>query len=63
MKRINHDEAYSLMGACTNQAESFFSRIRRGEMGHHHHISGPYLVRYALESAWRENNRRADNCE
>ncbi len=29
MKRINHEEAYSLNGACTNMAESFFSRIRR----------------------------------
>jgi ISXO2-like transposase domain len=23
-KRINHSEAYSMKGACTNQAESFF---------------------------------------
>jgi hypothetical protein len=26
MKRINHEEAYSLDGACTNWAEEFFSR-------------------------------------
>jgi transposase-like protein len=61
MKRINHQEAYSLDGACTNQAESYFSRLRRGEMGHFHHVSGPYLLRYAQESAWREDARRADN--
>ena len=61
MKRINHQEAYSLDGACTNQAESFFSRLRRGEMGHHHHIAGPYLIRYAQEAAWREDARRIDN--
>jgi transposase-like protein len=61
MKRINHQEAYSLDGACTNQAESYFSRLRRGEMGHHHHVSGPYLLRYAQESAWREDARRVDN--
>ena len=30
-KRINHSEAYSTADACTNQAESFFSRIRRAE--------------------------------
>src|SRR5882724_3680902 len=30
-KRINHSQAYSDAGACTNQAESFFSRIRRAE--------------------------------
>jgi hypothetical protein len=61
MKRIDHQVAYSLNGACTNQAESYFSRLRRGEMGHHHHISGPYLLRYAQESAWREDNRRVAN--
>jgi transposase-like protein len=63
MKRINHQEAYSLDGACTNQAESYFSRLRRGEMGHHHHISGPYLLRYAQEAGWREDNRRVANGE
>ncbi|MGH6872969.1 MAG: IS1595 family transposase [Rhizomicrobium sp.] len=61
MRRINHQEAYSLDGACTNQAESYFSRLRRAEMGHHHHVSGPYLLRYAQESAWREDARRVDN--
>jgi hypothetical protein len=61
MKRINHQEAYSQNGACTNQAESYFSRLRRGEMGHHHHIAGPYLLRFAQEAAWREDNRRMAN--
>jgi transposase-like protein len=41
VKRINHQEAYSLDGACTNQTELFFSRIRRGEVGHYHGIAGP----------------------
>ena len=63
MKRINHDLAYSKDGACTNAAESFFSRLRRGEMGHHHHIAGVYLLRYAQEAAWREDNRRTSNGE
>jgi len=63
MKRINHGEAYSLDGACTNWAEEYFSRLRRGEMGHHHHISGPYLLRYAQEAAWREDARRVANGE
>jgi hypothetical protein len=48
-------------GAYTNGAEEFFSRMRRAEIGHHHHIAGQYLVRYAQESAWREDHRRADN--
>jgi transposase-like protein len=60
-KRINHSEAYSLDGACTNQVESFFSRLRRAEIGTHHHIAGKYLAAYASEMAWREDNRRVSN--
>jgi transposase-like protein len=63
MKRINHSEAYSLDGACTNWAEEYFSRLRRAEAGHHHHISGPYLLRYAQEAAFREDSRRVANGE
>jgi transposase-like protein len=63
MKRINHEEAYSLDGACTNWAEEFFSRMRRAEIGHHHHIAGSYLLRYAQEASWREDNRRQANGE
>src|SRR6202040_3355242 len=61
MKRINHEEAYSLDGACTNWAEEFFSRMRRAEHGHHHHIAGPYLLRYAQEASWREDHRCISN--
>ena len=61
MKRINHEEAYSANGACTNMAEEFFSRMRRAEIGHHHHIAGTYLLRYAQEASWREDNRRVAN--
>jgi transposase-like protein len=61
MQRINHSVAYSLNGACTNQAESFFSRMRRAEIGQHHHISGKYLYAYAGEMAWKEDNRRTAN--
>lgn len=60
-RRINHAEAYSDGEACTNQAEAFFSRLRRMEVGTHHHISGAYLSAYAAEAEWRENHRRASN--
>ena len=63
VKRINHQEAYSADGACTNWAEEFFSRMRRAEIGHHHHIAGAYLLRYAQEASWREDNRREANGE
>jgi len=62
-KRINHSEAYSHAGACTNMAESFFSRLRRAEIGIHHQISGKYLSAYAAEMAWREDSRRNSNGE
>ncbi|WP_292533031.1 IS1595 family transposase [Methylocystis sp.] len=62
-KRINHQHAYSDGEACTNQAESFFSRIRRAEAGHFHHLSGPYLAAYSREMAWREDHRRVSNGE
>jgi transposase-like protein len=61
IKRINHKEAYSKDGACTNQAESFFSRLRRAEVGTHHHIAGRYLGAYAAEMAWREDVNRQAN--
>ncbi|MBB1090028.1 IS1595 family transposase [Rhodopseudomonas palustris] len=63
VKRIDHSQAYSYDGACTNQAEEYFSRLRRAEIGIHHHIAGDYLLRYAQESAWREDNRRQSNGE
>jgi len=63
MHRINHSVAYSLDGACTNQAESFFSRLRRSEIGIHHKVAGPYLSRYASEMSWREDRRRVSNGE
>ena len=61
MKRVNHSVAFMDDGACTNQAESFFSRMRRAEWGQHHHMSGKYLAAYAGEMAFREDNRREPN--
>ena len=59
--RINHSECYSDGQACTNQAESFFSRLRRAEIGTHHAVAGPYLNAYAGEMSWREDHRRVAN--
>jgi len=47
VKRINHQEAYSLDGACTNMAEGYFSRLRRAEIDIGRHIPGAYLLRHA----------------
>ena len=59
--RINHSVAFMDEDVCTNQAESYFSRLRRAELGQHHHISGAYLHAYAAEMAWREDHRRVPN--
>ncbi len=62
MLRVNHSREFkSEDGACTNEAESWFSRLRRSEMGIHHRISGQYLYQYANEMAWREDYRREPN--
>jgi transposase-like protein len=62
MLRVNHSREFkSDDGACTNEAESWFSRLRRSEMGIHHRISGQYLYQYANEMAWREDHRREPN--
>jgi len=59
--RINHSEAYSLNGICTNQVESYFSRLRRMVRGQHHHVSARYLHAYADHAAWIEDHRRLSN--
>lgn len=61
VKRINHSEAYSADDSCTNQAESYFSRLRRMVTGQHHGVSPKYLSQYAHEAAWKEDHRRSDN--
>lgn len=59
--KINHEKEYVNGHITTNRVESFFSRLRRAEMGQHHSIAGQYLDNYADEMAWREDNRRLSN--
>ena len=59
--RINHSEVYSANGICTNQVESYFSRLRRMVQGQHHHVSPRYLSAYAAHAAWTEDHRRLSN--
>ncbi|MDP1026772.1 IS1595 family transposase [Sphingomonas sp. KR1UV-12] len=60
-KRIDHSKSFSDGIACTNQAESFFQRMRCAERGVHLHISGAHMPRYAWELGWREQYRRTPN--
>ena len=45
-------------GVNENQAECYFSRMRRAEYGTFHGYSPKYLIDYAQEFAWREDLRR-----
>lgn len=58
--RVNHSKQYADGWISTNHAESFFSRLRRVELGTHHKIAGPYTLNYANDACWREDNRRID---
>jgi transposase-like protein len=60
-KRINHSIAFVDDGACTNQAESYFSRLRRMTGGQHHKVSAQHLHAYAAHAAWLEDHRTLDN--
>ena len=61
IKRINHQEVYSLDGACTNMAEEYVSRLRPAEIGSYHRIAGAYPLRCPQESSRREENRCVSN--
>lgn len=56
---VNHQIEYSTVdGVNENQAESFFSRLRRYVIGISHKCEPKYLADIAWEMAWREDMRR-----
>jgi hypothetical protein len=63
MERIDHSEAYSLEGAHTNLAESYFARLRRMIRGQHHRVEASKLDAYAIHAGWLEDHRRQSNGE
>jgi len=50
--QIDHSEAFSLDGACTNQTESSLARLGRAVDGQHHHVSPQYLHQHANHATW-----------
>jgi hypothetical protein len=44
-----------------NSAKISGQGVNAAQAGHHHHIAGPYLLRYAQEASWREDHRRISN--
>ena len=58
---VNHSvEFVGPNGENQNQAESYFSRMRRAAIGVYHRITPKYMVDYASEIAWREDIRRTN---
>lgn len=58
-KTVQHAVEYQTEdGTSNNQAESFNSRMRRAEYGIYHGFRPTYLMIYACETAWQEDNRR-----
>lgn len=62
MHRVNHSKEYKAAdGTTNNQAESYFSRFRRMQIGQHHHFGVIHLESYANEAAYKEDARRMSN--
>lgn len=56
---VNHQEEWSTPdGVNENQAESYFSRLRRYVIGISHKCDPRYIAELAWEMAWREDVRR-----
>lgn len=61
---VEHSKMFSTPeGVNENQAESYFSRLRRCEYGIVHRITPKYLMDLANEMAWREDVRRLSEGE
>lgn len=61
---VEHSVEFSTIdGVNENQAESFYSRMRRAEYGTYHGYRPKYLLDYAQEFAWREDVRRKTESE
>lgn len=64
VRQVNHQDKYSARdGTNQNQAESYFTRMRRLLIGQIHKNAPKYLEFYAHEIAWREDHRRHSSKE
>jgi len=62
MHRVNHSVEYKADdGTTNNQAESYFSRFRRMQLGQHHKFGVMHLAAYANECGYREDTRHRPN--
>jgi len=59
---VNHDEGEYVRGTVTtNQAENYFSQLKRSLDGTHHHVSVEHLPRYLAEFDYRYSTRKMDD--
>ena len=63
MKRINHQEAYSDGRRLHELGRVIFLAAPPRGSRSPPPVAGPYLLRFAQEAAWREDNRRRSNGE
>jgi len=61
MERVNHSKTYKEGEACTNQAESFFSRVKAAKRGVYRSWRKSYVSWYGAELAWKEEHSRLSN--
>lgn len=58
---VNHSIEFSTNdGVNQNQAESYFSRMRRAVIGVWHRVTPKYMLEYMQEIAWREDTRKTN---
>ncbi len=61
---VEHAKEFATIdGVNSNQAESYFSRLRRHVLGVAHRIEPKYMLDIAFEMAWREDVRRMTHKE
>jgi transposase-like protein len=61
---VNHAQReYARGDVSTNQAESFFSQLKRSIDGTHHHVSVDHLPRYLAEFGFRYTYRKESDTE
>jgi transposase-like protein len=61
---VNHSEQEYVRGdVSTNQAENFFSQLKRSIDGTHHHVSVDHLPRYLAEFSFRYTYRKESDTE
>jgi transposase-like protein len=61
---VNHqDREYVRGDVTTNQAENFFSQLKRSLDGTHHHVSREHLHRYLAEFDFRHSTRDLSDAE